>query len=275
MAGGMSINMAEAGKPEPWGIGLQEAATPTMEQLTFLHNDILMPIVTAIAVFVLGLLVYTCWRFRESRHPTPSTRTHNTALEIIWTAIPVVILIFIGFFSFPFLYWIDNVPEAKMTVKVTGLQWYWTYEYPDHDNLTFDSYMIGDSDIQPNQLRNLEVDNRMVVPVDTTIRVQITAADVIHSWAIPAFGIKTDAIPGRLNETWFHATRVGTFYGQCSEICGSNHAYMPVTVEVVEPEIFERWVRETREQLATRSIPFEHKPSLLEKATRPYQNDKG
>lgn len=236
---------ALANEPHPWQLGLQAPASPVKDQLDSFH-DLLLVIITAITLLVLALLVYVCVRFTAKNNPTPSRTSHNTILEVAWTVIPVVILIVIAVPSFRVLYFLEVVPEADMTIKVTGRQWYWDYEYPDHDNIAFSSYMIADDQLQPGQRRLLEVDNRVVVPVDTTVRVQVTAGDVLHSWAMPAFGVKKDAVPGRLNETWFKAEREGVYYGQCSEICGVNHAFMPIAVEVVSKEKFNEWVQKAK-----------------------------
>lgn len=227
--------------PRPWQIGLQEAVTPVMEKIESFHS-LLLVVIYSIGAFVFVLLVYTCFKFSAKRNPVPSKNTHNTLLEVVWTALPVIILIGIAIPSMRTLYYAQKIENADMTVKVIGNQWYWSYQYPDHGNIAFDSYMIKDEDIKPGQKRLLEVDNHLVVPVDTTIRVQLTAADVIHSWAVPAFGIKIDAVPGKLNETWFRATKTGTYYGQCSELCGVGHGFMPIDVDVVSKEDFKKWV---------------------------------
>lgn len=246
-----TISGAWAAKPEPWQMGFQPAASPVMEEIESFH-DILLVIITVITIFVLGLLLYVMWRFSEKRNPTPSKTTHNTTVEVAWTVVPVLILVYIAFKSFPLLYYTDVVPEPDMTIKAVGHQWFWSYEYPDNGNFTFDSYMIADSDIDPSkgQLRLLETDNRIVVPIDTTIKVLITAEDVIHAWAIPAFGVKEDAVPGRLNESWFKATKEGVYYGQCSELCGNGHAYMPIVVEVLSKAKFDEWVKEAQTKFA-------------------------
>lgn len=236
---------ALANEPHPWQLGLQAPASPVKDQLDSFH-DLLLVIITVITVLVAGLLVYVCVRFAAKNNPTPSRTSHNTILEVAWTVIPVVILIVIAVPSFRVLYFLEVVPKADMTIKVTGRQWYWDYEYPDQGNIAFSSYMIPESDLKPGQRRLLEVDNRVVVPVDTTVRLQVTAGDVIHSWAMPAFGVKKDAVPGRLNETWFKAEREGVYYGQCSEICGVNHGFMPIAVEVVSKEKFNEWVQKAK-----------------------------
>lgn len=230
------------GMAHPWQLGFQDAATPVMENLTWLHNDFLLYIITAVAAFVLLITLYVCVRYHKSVHPTPTGRIHNTPLEIIWTVIPIFILVAIAIPSLREHYYQQRVPKADLTLKVVGHQWYWSYEYPDNGGIAFDSYMIKDADIKPGQVRLLSVDNPVVVPVDSTVRVQLTGADVIHSWAVPAFGFKKDAVPGRLNESWFNATKIGTFYGQCSELCGVGHGFMPIEVQVVSKDDFAAWL---------------------------------
>lgn len=235
--------------PQPWEINLQPAASPIAERIHSFHN-LLLWVITIITLFVLALLVYTCMRFRESKSPVPSKRSHNTLLEVVWTAVPVLILVIIAIPSFKLLYYSDVLPETKLTVKAIGHQWYWSYEYPDNGDFTFDALMIPDTDLKPGQLRLLETDNRVVLPVGVDIRVQVTAADVLHSWAMPPFGVKVDAVPGRLNELWVHINEPGTYYGQCSELCGANHGFMPITIEAVTPEAYEAWVNEAKTKFA-------------------------
>lgn len=245
------ITSAWAAQPEPWQMGFQPAASPVMEEISHFH-DILLVIITLITIFVLALLLYVVWRFSEKRNPTPSKTTHNTLIEIVWTVVPVLILVYIAFKSFPLLYFTDVTPESDMTIKAVGHQWFWSYEYPDNGNFTFDAYMIADADIDPSkgQIRLLSADNNLVVPVDTTIKVLLAADDVIHAFAMPAFGVKEDAVPGRLNETWFKATKEGLYYGQCSELCGNGHAYMPIVIEVVSKTKFDEWVKEAQSKFA-------------------------
>ena len=204
---------------------------------------------TAITLVVLGLMVYVMLRFNAKANPEPSKTTHNTLVEVVWTVVPILILVIIAIPSFRLLYYQRVLPEADMTVKATGYQWYWGYEYPDHGGFAFDSLMLND-DERGDQPRLLATDTAMVVPVNTTVRVIVTGADVLHSWAMPAFGVKMDAVPGRLNETWFRAEQTGTYYGQCSELCGIRHAFMPIRVEVVEPEAFASWVVEAQAEYA-------------------------
>ena len=240
---------AWASTPAPWQLGLQEAATPLMRSIDDLH-DILLVIVTLITLFVLALLLYVIWRFRESKNPTPTRTTHNTVVEVLWTVIPVVILVLIAIPSFKLLYYSDTLPKADMTVKAIGHQWYWTYEYPDHGDFSFDATILTDDELKPGQPRLLSVDNRVVVPVDKVVRVQVTADDVLHAWAMPAFGVKVDAVPGRLNEVWFKAERTGVYYGQCSELCGVNHGFMPIRVDVVTLPEFNAWVANAKKEFA-------------------------
>ncbi|NQU71751.1 MAG: cytochrome c oxidase subunit II [Rhodospirillales bacterium] len=231
----------------------QPAVTPVMRDIVSFHNGLLV-VITLITLFVLGLMVYVMWRFNEKRNPTPSTTTHNSLIEVLWTVIPVLILIAILKPSLNLLYLSDVVPKADMTVKAIGHQWYWSYEYPDHGKISYDSVMIADKDLKPGQIRLLEVDNRIVVPVNKTVRVIVTADDVIHAWAVPAFGVKIDAVPGRLNETWFRAEREGIYYGQCSELCGVNHGFMPIRVDVVSERAFANWVRMAKKKYAATDI---------------------
>ncbi len=238
---------ALAAAPTPWQTGFQPSVTPIMRELTEFH-DLMLVIITAITLFVFGLLFYVLWRFSAKRNPTPSRTTHNTVVEILWTVIPVLILVFIAVPSFALMYHAEVIPKADMTIKATGHQWYWEYEYPDHGGFSFDSNMVEDEDLKPGQKRLLEVDQRIVVPVNKTIRVIVTAAPdgVIHAWAVPAFGVKIDAVPGRINETWFKAEREGTYYGQCSELCGVRHAFMPIRVDVVSEGAFQAWLAKAR-----------------------------
>ncbi len=234
---------AFAAEPLPWQMGFQPAATPVMERLVAFH-DMLLWIITAITIFVLCLLVYVVFRFSAKRNPVPSKTTHNVPLEIVWTIVPVIILIIIAIPSFKILYYTDRSENPEMRLKVTGYQWYWGYEYPDHGGINFLSNLIPEKDIDKSkgQKRLLSTDNQVVIPVDTTIEIQVTAADVLHAFAVPAFGIKKDAVPGRLNETWIRVTKPGTYYGQCSEICGTGHAYMPIEFKAVSKDEFSQWV---------------------------------
>jgi cytochrome c oxidase subunit 2 len=239
--------LAEMGQPAPWEYKLQEAATPVMENITWFHG-LLLAIITIITLFVLALLVTVVIKFNARANPVPSRTTHNTLLEVAWTLIPVLILVTIAVPSFRLLFLELDVPKADITIKATGKQWYWSYAYPDNGKFEFDSLLAQD---KPPRL--LGVDNEMVVPVNKVVRVQTTGADVIHSFAVPSFGIKIDAIPGRLNETWFKATKVGMYYGQCSELCGKDHAYMPIAVRVVSDQDFAAWVEDAKKKYA--SVP--------------------
>ena len=249
----------KANAPVKWGMGFQDAASPTAEKIHELHH-LLLVVISAIALLVLCLLVYVVFRFSAKRNPTPSKTAHHTALEIIWTLIPTAIIGFIVVPSIKLLYFMDKTHEAELTLKVTGHQWYWSYEYPDA-KIAFDSYMVADKDLKPGMKRLLEVDHPIVLPVGTNIRLLVTAADVIHSFAVPALGIKQDSIPGRLRETWMRITREGVYYGQCSEICGINHAFMPVVIKAVSKEAYNRWLEEAKQKFA-QAILFK-KLSLL------------
>ena len=218
----------------------------------------LLPIITAITAFVLFLVIYACIRFREKKNVVPSKTSHNTLIEIAWTLVPCLILIAMAVPSFKVLYSQDKIPEADVTIKAIGYQWYWGYEYPD-ENIIFDSYMIEENELKPGQPRLLAVDNEVVVPVNKVIKVLITANDVLHAWALPSFGVKRDAVPGRINETWFKADRVGTFYGQCSELCGIKHAFMPITVNVVTQKEYDIWLKNAKEKFAKEEIIKENK----------------
>ena len=245
-AAATAATFAHAAQPEPWGIGLQSAASPVMERITS-FNDLVFIIALVITVFVMVLLLYVVFRFSAKRNPEPSKTTHNTLLEVVWTVVPIIVLVAIAIPSFRLLYFTDRTEEAEMTIKAIGHQWYWSYEYPDFDDVSLDSFMIADrEELEEDQPWLLETDTRVVLPVDTTIRVLITADDVIHSWAMPAFGIKVDAVPGRLNETWVRVEREGVFYGQCSELCGVDHAFMPIAVEVVSKDAFAAWIEAAR-----------------------------
>ena len=240
---------AFAGQPSPWQFGMQEAATPVMSDIIGFHNFLLY-LIAGITLFVVALLAIVALRFNARANPTPSRTTHHTLLEVAWTVVPVLILVAIAVPSFRLLFFQLGIPEADMTVKATGKQWFWSYSYPDHGDFEFDSFMLQDGDRKPDQPRLLAVDNEIVVPVNKTVRVQVTAADVIHAFAMPAFGIKIDAVPGRLNETWFKATREGIYYGQCSELCGKDHAFMPIAIRVVSEQDFNTWIEQAQKKFA-------------------------
>jgi cytochrome c oxidase subunit 2 len=253
-----------ANEPKNWQLGFQEAASQSMRDIVNFHDKLLLPIIVAISVFVLFLMAYACIRFRASRNPNPSTRTHNVAIEVLWTLIPCLILIVIAVPSFKTLYSQDRIPKADVTIKAVGYQWYWGYEYPD-ENIIFDSYMLEDKDLKADQPRLLAVDNVVVVPVNKVVKVLITANDVLHAWALPSFGVKRDAVPGRINETWFKAERVGTFYGQCSELCGIKHAFMPIEVRVVSEEDYQEWLTDAKVKFAKEIIKDDKYKKLASK----------
>lgn len=244
--------LAAEGEPVPWQIGMQDAASPVMEQIRWFHDGLLLPITAVIVAVVMLLLLFVMIRFNKRANPTPSRVSHNTLLEVAWTVVPILILVTIAIPSFRLLYYQNDylykVEEPELTVKAIGVQWYWTYEYPDNGGFTFDSYMVEDADLKPGQPRLLAVDAEVVIPVDKTVRMIVTAdpIGVIHAWAIPAFGVKIDAVPGRLNEVWFKAERTGLYYGQCSELCGTRHAFMPIAVRVVSDAEFATWAETAR-----------------------------
>ena len=232
---------ATPGQPTDGALGMQHAATPIMERVTEFHSMLLV-IIIAVTLLVMGLLFWVMFRYNRKANPEPSKNSHNTMLEVVWTALPVLILVIIAIPSFPLLYFQDEVPEADFTIKATGYQWYWGYEYPDQEVPEYISTMVPEEDLADGQLCNLSVDYPLVVPAGATVRLQVTAADGIHNWAMPSFGTKMDAIPGRINETWFRVAEEGTYYGQCSELCGIRHAFMPIEVHVVSQEAFDAWV---------------------------------
>jgi cytochrome c oxidase subunit 2 len=253
-----------ANEPKNWQLGFQEAASQSMRDIVSFHDKLLLPIIVAISVFVLFLMAYACIRFRASRNPNPSTRTHNVAIEVLWTLIPCLILIVIAVPSFKTLYSQDRIPKADVTIKAIGYQWYWGYEYPD-ENIIFDSYMLEDKDLKAGQPRLLAVDNVVVVPVNKVVKVLITANDVLHAWALPSFGVKRDAVPGRINETWFKAEKEGTFYGQCSELCGIKHAFMPIEVRVVSEQDYQEWLTDAKVKFAKEIIEEDKYKKLASK----------
>ena len=242
LAGGAAF--AELGQPAPWEWTLQESASPVMDNITWFHN-FLFWLITIITLFVLGLLVAVVVKFNAKANPIPSKTTHNTLIEVAWTLIPVLILVGIAVPSFRLLFQQLDIPKADLTIKATGKQWYWSYSYPD-SKFEFDSLLAQDK-----KPRLLGVDNEMVVPINKVVRIQTTGADVIHSFAVPAFGIKIDSVPGRLNETWFKSTKLGMFYGQCSELCGKDHAFMPIAVRVVSDQEFVAWIETAKKKFAT------------------------
>jgi cytochrome c oxidase subunit II len=254
---------AFADKPEPWQLGMQAPATPITERIHAFHDELLV-IITVITLFVFGLLAYIIIRFNHRSHPVPTRTTHNTVIEVLWTVIPVLILVTIAIPSFKLMYYMDRVPDSKMTIKVTGHQWYWEYTYPDQGNLDFNSNLIADADLKPGQQRLLEVDNPLVIPVDTTIRVQVAGSDVIHSWFVPSFGFQEYAVVGRLNEAWVHVNAVGTYYGECNQICGVNHAFMPIKVVVLSQDDFNKWLAGAKKQFAADKPAGEDTTKLAE-----------
>jgi cytochrome c oxidase subunit 2 len=241
---------AGLGQPSAWEIGLQQSATPVMDDIVWFH-DLLLWVITAIVAFVLALLIIIMVKFNARTNPTPSRTTHNTVLEVLWTVLPVIILVFIALPSFRILFFQLNTPPADLTIKATGKQWYWSYAYPDNGNFEFDSLILTEKERKPDQPRLLSVDNEIVVPVNKIVRVQVTGAEVIHSFAVPSFGVKIDAVPGRLNETWFKVTKEGMYYGQCSELCGKDHAFMPIAVRAVSEQAFSTWVEEAKKKFAS------------------------
>ena len=255
---------AWANQPKNWQLGFQDSASQGMTEIVSFHNNILLPVIIAISVFVLFLMIYVCIRFRASKNPNPSKTTHNVAVEVLWTLIPCLILIVMAVPSFKILYKQDTIPKADVTVKAVGYQWYWGYEYPD-ENIIFESYMIKEDELKDNQPRLLTVDNEVVVPVNKVVKVLITANDVLHAWALPSFGVKRDAVPGRINETWFKAEKVGTYYGQCSELCGIQHAFMPITVRVVTDEEYAIWLAEAKMKFAKEPIAVNEYKKLASK----------
>jgi cytochrome c oxidase subunit 2 len=231
---------AQEGASYPWQMNFRDAATPSMDAIVALHDGLLI-LITVIALFVLVLMSYVMVRFRASRNPTPSKTTHNTLIEVVWTVVPIVILVGLAIPSFRLLYFLDRTTSPDMTFKAIGHQWYWSYEYSDHGGFSFDAVMIETDKLKPGQLRLLATDNEIVLPTEQNIRVLVTADDVIHAWSIPAFGVKVDAVPGRINETWMRITRPGIYYGQCSELCGIRHGFMPIQVRAVPKAEFDQW----------------------------------
>ena len=252
-------SFAQSG-PQPWQMNFRPSATPVMDDIVEFHN-LLLVIEVLIVLFVLGLMVYICVKFNAKANPVPSKTTHNAFLEVVWTVIPIIILIVITVPSVKLLVFMDKAPKDKveMTLKVIGHQWYWSYEYPDAGNLAFDSNIIPDEEIDASkgQIRLLEVDNRIAIPVDTTIRVIMTSEDVLHNWAVPAFGIKMDTVPGRINEAWIRvpAAKAGVYRGQCSELCGVNHGYMPIVIEAKSKQDFAKWLDKAKKEFASKASP--------------------
>ena len=244
-----------------WGIDLQNPVSVVAKDVYDMHFFVLI-IITLITLFVLALLIWVCFRYSEKNNQNPSKTVHNTFIEILWTAIPVLILVVIAVPSFKLLYKQDIIPEPDLTIKAIGYQWYWGYEYPDNGNFTYEAFMLQSADELEEDKpfkRMLTTDTKVVVPVNKIVRMQVTAADVLHSWAIPAFGVKTDAVPGRLNETWFKAEKTGIYYGMCSELCGVNHQSMPIEIHVVTQNEFDVWVEEAKTKYASKNSKFANK----------------
>ncbi|MBV9828755.1 MAG: cytochrome c oxidase subunit II [Alphaproteobacteria bacterium] len=248
-----------ASQPVPWEIAMQPPATPVKERIQEFHNELLV-IITLITLFVLGLLLYVMVKFNARAHPVPTRTTHNPVIEVIWTIAPVIILVIVAVPSFKLMYYMDRVPNPDMTIKVTGHQWYWEYTYPDQGNIDFNSNLIPDDQLKPGQPRLLEVDNPLVVPVGTNVRVQVTGTDVIHSWFIPSFGVQEYAVVGRLNESWFNVEREGDYYGECNQICGVNHAFMPIKVVAMSKADFQKWLVDAKKKFAANSPDIEKAP---------------
>ncbi|WP_169545804.1 cytochrome c oxidase subunit II [Sneathiella aquimaris] len=246
----MGNAVAAQGQATPWQLGFQDAFSPVAHQMNDFHN-LLLVIITAITLFVLLLLVYVVIRFNRKANPTPSKTSHNTLIEFVWTVVPILILIAIAVPSFKLLYYGDRVEKADMTIKAIGYQWYWGYEYVDEDNLAFEAVMLEEDELKEGQPRLLATDNTIVLPIDTNIRLLVTAEDVLHSWAMPAFGVKMDAVPGRLNETWMRIEKEGMYYGQCSELCGARHGFMPIMVKAVSKEDYKAWLVKAKEEFAS------------------------
>ena len=246
---GFTSGSALAAEPKPWQMGFQPAATPVMRDIEGFH-DALLWVITFISLFVLALLIYVMMRFNQGKNPTPSRTTHNTAVEVAWTIVPILILVGISIYSFKLLYFEGDIPKADMTIKATGHQWYWTFEYPDNGDFSFDANLVQEKDLKPGQLRLLTTDNPLVVPAGAIVRVQTTSTDVIHSFAVPSFGVKEDAVPGRLNETWFKVEHPGLYYGQCSELCGNGHGFMPIMVQALSKADYDAWVAQAKTKFA-------------------------
>jgi len=250
---------ALAGEPHPWQIGFQEAGSPTMVHITQFHA-LLLWVISAISLFVLVLLVWVIYRYRESKNPTPSRTTHNTLVEMVWTVVPVIILVLVFIPSYRLLVFVDKVADADMTLKVIGHQWYWSYEYPDNGNFTFDALLVPKEDLEDTSKRLMETDNRVVLPVGKKIRLLLTSEDVLHSWGVPSLGIKLDTVPGRLNETWVEISKEGMYYGFCSELCGVNHSFMPIAIQAVSEADFNAWVQKAQQEFARVEAPDGESP---------------
>ena len=252
--GVLCVSTAYAAEPQPWQLGLQDPAGSIAERATSLHNMLLV-IITVISLFVLGLLVYVCVRFRASANPKPSKTSHNTIIEILWTVVPVLILVVIAVPSFQLLYYMDKTKDTEMVIKVTGNQWYWNYEYPD-ENISFDSYLVDEEDLGEDQIRLLSVDNPLVVPAGTRIKLLVTGNDVMHSFFVPSLAVQIYSIAGRINEAWIDVPEgMKKYYGQCNQICGVNHAYMPIVVQALNEADYAEWLLNAKEEFASVEMP--------------------
>ena len=243
------IGPALAAEPKPWQLGMQEPASLVKLRIHDFH-DFLLVVITLITIFVLALMVYICWKFRKSANPTPSKTAHNTTLEVLWTVIPVVILVVVAVPSFKLLYYGDRTPNPEMTLKVVGHQWYWSYEYPDLGEVKFDSNIVAAADLKPGQKRLLDVDQPVVLPINTNVRLLFASTDVMHSWFMPALGVQVYTTPGRLNEGWVNITKEGTYYGQCNQICGVNHGFMPIKIQALSKDAYAKWTEEAKKKFA-------------------------
>jgi len=246
----IGAGIALADKPHPWQFGMQDPATPITQQIYKFH-DALLWIISAISLIVFALLGWIILKYNHRAHPVPTRTTHNTVVEVLWTVIPVLILVTIAIPSFKLMYYMDRVPDSKMTIKITGHQWYWEYNYPDQGNFSFNSNLIADKDLKPGEQRLLEVDNPLVIPAKTNIRIQVAGSDVIHSWFVPSFGVQEYAVIGRLNEAWVNVNNPGTYYGECNQICGVNHAFMPIKVVVMDQADFDKWLAKAKTAYGT------------------------
>ena len=245
----MGSATAAQGQAAPWQLGFQDALSPVAHRMHDFH-DILMVIITAITLFVLALMIYVVIRFNRKSNPVPSKTSHNTMIEVVWTLAPIIILLIIAIPSMSLLYYGDRVEKADMTLKAIGYQWYWGYEYVDEEGVAFDAVMLEADQLKEGQPRLLATDNTLVLPVDTNIRILVTAEDVLHAWAMPAFGVKMDAVPGRINETWMRIEKEGMYYGQCSELCGTRHGFMPIMIKAVSKEEYAKWLVVAKEKYA-------------------------
>ena len=243
------VGPALAAEPKPWQLGMQEPASLVKLRIHDFH-DFLLVVITLITIFVLALMVYICVKFRKTANPNPSKTSHNTTLEVLWTVIPVVILVVIAVPSFKLLYYGDRTPNPEMTLKVVGHQWYWSYEYPDLGEVKFDSNIIPPAELKPGQKRLLDVDQPVVLPINTNVRIQFASTDVMHSWFMPALGVQVYTTPGRLNEGWVNITKEGTYYGQCNQICGVNHGYMPIKIQALSKDAYAKWTEEAKKKFA-------------------------